>query len=70
MAITRLILDIRLQDAFAMALPLEPDTVDEGVCVRIDAITPRIYKAKSPKFLEHETKILDRGEADLESITA
>lgn len=43
------------------------DIVDEGVCVRKDGLTPKILKAKSPKFLEHETKILDTGEEDLES---
>ena len=43
------------------------DLVDEGICVRQDGLTPKILKAKSPKFLEHETKILDAGEEDLES---
>lgn len=43
------------------------DLVDEGVCVRADGLLPKILKAKSPKFLEHETKILDTGEEDLES---
>lgn len=43
------------------------DIVDEGVCVRADGLTPKILKAKSPKFLEHETKILDTGEEDVES---
>lgn len=45
----------------------ENDLVDEGICVRIDGLTPQIYKAKSPKFLEHETALLDKGEEDLES---
>jgi hypothetical protein len=31
---------------------------------------PEIYKAKSPAFLEHETKLLDKGEEDLESAEA
>lgn len=43
------------------------DLVDEGICLRIDGLTPRIYKSKSPKFLEHETALLDTGEEDLES---
>lgn len=43
------------------------DIVDEGVCIRIDGLTPRIYKAKCSKFLEHETNLLDKGEEDLES---
>lgn len=43
------------------------DIVDEGVCVRSDGIRPYILKAKSPKFLEHETALLDTGAEDLES---
>ena len=43
------------------------ELVDEGVCIRVDGITPKIYKAKSPLFFEHETKILDAGVEDLES---
>lgn len=51
------------------ALYLGDDTkiVDEGICVRADGLLPKILKAKSPLFLEHETKILDTGEEDLES---
>lgn len=43
------------------------EIVDEGICIRADGLTPKILKAKSPKFLEHETSILDTGEEDLES---
>lgn len=43
------------------------DLVDEGVCIRVDGLNPVIFKAKSPKFFEHETKLLDKGEEDLES---
>lgn len=44
-------------------------TVDEGVCVRFEGerSTPYILKAKAPKFFEHETKLLDTNEEDLES---
>lgn len=43
-------------------------TVDEGVCVRYDGPNGvYILKAKSPKFLEHETKMLDAGIVDVES---
>ncbi|RAV17627.1 hypothetical protein DQP57_00115 [Mycobacterium colombiense] len=42
-------------------------TVDEGICLRQEGLVPLILKAKSPKFLEHETKLLDKGEVDLES---
>ncbi|SHX44169.1 RNA ligase [Mycobacteroides abscessus subsp. massiliense] len=44
-----------------------PTSVDEGVCVRVEGQVPRIYKAKSPLFLEHETKALDKGELDMEA---
>jgi len=42
------------------------DLVDEGVCIRIEKLEPVIYKAKSQIFLQHETKILDTGEENLE----
>ncbi|WPH57800.1 hypothetical protein [Mycobacterium phage WXIN] len=42
-------------------------TVDEGVCLRQEGIVPTILKAKSAVFLQHETKLLDKGEVDLES---
>lgn len=45
----------------------DKELVDEGVCVRADGLVPKILKAKSEKFYEHETKILDSGEQDLES---
>lgn len=62
-------LDKRLADEYPTALPLsDPKTVDEGVCVRVEGIVPRIFKAKSPIFYEHETKQLDKGEVDLESV--
>lgn len=61
-------LDIALHEAVEPdALPLsDPKSVDEGVCVRIEGQVPRVLKAKSPKFLEYETRQLDKGEADLE----
>lgn len=49
------------------AVPLSKDSpVDEGVCIRAEGITPVILKAKSPMFLEHETKMLDQEVADIE----
>jgi hypothetical protein len=45
-------------------------TVDEGVVVRQDGLVPVLLKAKSAVFLEHETKMLDKGEQDLESLEA
>lgn len=40
---------------------------DEGVCLRFDGIEPRIYKLKSPDFLQHETKMIDEGADDVET---
>lgn len=52
----------------SVAVPLShPDTVDEGVCVRVDGLRPRILKAKCSKFFEYETALLDTGEQDVES---
>jgi hypothetical protein len=42
-------------------------TVDEGICIRQEGLVPLILKAKAPIFLEHETRLLDKGEADIES---
>lgn len=63
------------ESGYTQALPLGPTTkknplVDEGVCVRLEGITPMILKAKSPLFLGFETKMLDEGELDLESAEA
>lgn len=44
----------------------EKDLVDEGVVIRVEGITPRLFKAKASRFLEHETAMLDKGEIDLE----
>jgi hypothetical protein len=42
--------------------------VDEGVCLRTEAgLTPFVVKAKSPEFLRHETKMLDKGALDIEA---
>ncbi|WP_280485418.1 RNA ligase family protein [Nocardia cyriacigeorgica] len=55
----------------APAVPLDDNgTVDEGVVVRAEGLTPRLLKAKSPEFLEHETKMLDAEVVDLESVGA
>lgn len=49
------------------AVPLADESpCDEGVCVRVDGIAPYILKAKSPRFFEHETKMLDEEAVDLE----
>jgi len=49
----------------------DPKSVDEGVCIRVltrDG-SLRVFKAKSSQFLEYETKQLDKGSADLESVS-
>lgn len=46
----------------------DPKLVDEGVCVRHDGpYGPYVLKAKSPTFVQHETKMLDAGAEDLEA---
>lgn len=43
-------------------------TVDEGVCIRTDiGRAPYVLKAKSPIFLNHETKMLDEEAFDAEA---
>lgn len=59
-------LDKKLIETYPQCIDCGP-LVDEGVCVRIDSLHPKIYKAKSPIFLEHETKLLDEGVVDTES---
>jgi len=62
-------MDRRFQDdGHATVVPLDKESpVDEGVCIRMDGIAPYILKAKSPVFLEHETKMLDQEVLDIES---
>lgn len=60
-------LDIRYKDEYPGCLECEEGTVDEGVCVREDRLTPYILKAKSAKFLEHETALNDKGKEDIEN---
>lgn len=62
-------IDKRLNSIYRNCLSLDnKELVDEGVCVRLDArIVPYILKAKSPIFLQYETKLLDKGVVDLET---
>ena len=55
-------------DGFTQCVPLSnKDTVDEGVVIRVDdGLTPSLYKAKSPVFLGHETKLLDENIVSIE----
>jgi hypothetical protein len=49
-------------------VPLAKESpVDEGVVIRIEGILPTMYKLKGPLFFLHESKVLDGGEADLET---
>lgn len=70
-AFTKQFLDERLADHGDWNEPplivSDHKTVDEGVCFRQEGLVPTILKAKSPKFLEHETKLLDKGEEDMEA---
>lgn len=46
---------------------MQPDMPEEGICLRVDGLVPQIYKAKSFRFLEIETKQLDKQEVDIET---
>lgn len=57
------------RDGFKNAVPLEAKSpCDEGVCIRVDGIAPYILKAKSPVFFEHESKMADEGDVDIEEL--
>lgn len=57
------------EDGLKGAVELDPQSpVDEGVCVRVDGLTPYILKAKSPDFLDHETKMNDQEVVDIEEV--
>lgn len=64
-------LDRRYYDeGYGQAVPLSGSKklVDEGVCIRVvDGLHPTTLKAKSPIFLQHETKVLDSNGVDLEA---
>lgn len=60
-------LDATFNEKYKNCVPTEKGFVDEGVCVRVDKLTPYILKAKSPAFLEHESKMLDEQAVDLET---
>lgn len=55
-------LDINFSQDLPEGVPLPTTTVDEGVCVRLEGVKPYILKAKSPAFLRHETRMLDKDE--------
>lgn len=51
----------------AVPLDMNKKFVDEGVCIRVEGLAPRIMKAKSPIFLQHESKMLDEEVVDTET---
>lgn len=54
-------------DGIKNAVPLDDNSpCDEGVCIRVDGLAPYILKAKSPRFFEHESKMLDEEAVDIE----
>lgn len=40
---------------------------EEGICVRKEGLNIEVFKLKSFRFLEYETKSLDKGEVDIET---
>lgn len=62
------LMDKKYSKLYRNAVPLsDKSPCDEGVCIRKEGIRPLVLKAKSPLFFEHESKMLDTGEVDLES---
>jgi len=56
------------EQEFTGAVPLTRESpVDEGVVIRVEGILPRMWKLKGPEFYAHETKMLDKGQADIET---
>jgi len=62
-------IDYQLAEDYPQAVPLNKGKkfVDEGVCIRADGLAPYIMKAKSPIFLQHESRMLDEEAVDLEA---
>lgn len=46
---------------------LDSNTVEEGICVRVEKLKPVIYKVKSQRFLLKESEQLDTQEVDIET---
>ena len=47
----------------------DPNTVDEGVCIRLDDnFTPHFYKHKAPFFYLHESVDITKNIVDIETI--
>jgi hypothetical protein len=66
--ITDTFLDQKFSARYPQAVPLAKESpCDEGVCIRIEGLTPKVYKAKSPAFLRFESKMLDKEVLDIEA---
>ncbi|MEA9983666.1 RNA ligase family protein [Subtercola sp. RTI3] len=65
-------IDVVLHNTHPQAVPLSPGKklVDEGVVVRAEGKAPYLLKAKSPIFLQHESKMLDEEAVDIEAAAA
>jgi hypothetical protein len=56
-----------VKEGWKNCVPLSDSSpCDEGVCIRVERQTPLVLKAKSPVFLEYETKALDTGDVEVE----
>lgn len=61
-------IDTVLSKTYSCVSLSDPSSVDEGICIRVEGLTPRIMKAKSPIFLQHETTLLSQQVEDIESL--
>lgn len=46
---------------------LDPNTIEEGIAVRVEGLNPKIFKVKSFMFLQKETEMLDQEITDMET---
>lgn len=61
-------LDWEFSTYYPTALPLSKGSpCDEGIVLRREGVLPLALKAKSPVFLGHETKMLDKEVVDIEA---
>jgi hypothetical protein len=61
-------LDQKFFVRYPRAVPLAKESpCDEGVVIRAEGLTPKVYKAKSPSFLRFESKMLDKEVLDIEA---
>ena len=55
-------------DILSEPVPLAKESpVDEGVVIRVEGVIPTMFKLKGNAFYAYETRVLDSGEADLET---